>query len=103
MRSSEIQRLVGAVEEIHGPITLYGSNELEEHGTCFTLKGIPATFSVLTLEGTLGHDQFDVQIEGRPPGYYMYNLELCSLDEFLQTVEIFKLPPKSWPGFSERN
>jgi hypothetical protein len=97
MRSSEIQRLISAVEQIHGPITLYGSNELEEHGTCFTLKEIPATFSVLTLEGTLAHNQFDVQIEGQPPGDYVYYLELCSLDRFLQNVALFKLPTKNWP------
>lgn len=97
MRSSEIQRLVSVVEEIHGPITLYGSNQQEEHGTCFTLKGISATFSVLTREGTLDHDQFDIQIEGQPPAYYIYNLKLCSLDKFLQNIEFFKRPSNKWP------
>lgn len=101
MRSFEIQSLVSAVEEIHGAVTLYGSNELEEYGTCFTLKGIPVTFSILTPDGARECGQFDVQIEGQPPGDYMYNMERCSLDEFLQTVEIFKLPPKSWPEFYE--
>jgi len=97
LRSSKIQRLIDAVEQRHGSITLYGSSELEEHGTCFVLQGIPATFSVLTLEETLPLDQFDIQIEGHPPGDYMFNLELCPLAEFLQIIERYKLPIKDWP------
>lgn len=31
----------------------YGTGPREEHGTAFRIKGIPATFSVLTLDGTL--------------------------------------------------
>ena len=97
MRSCEIQRLIDSVEQRYGSITLYGSNELEEHGTCFTLQGIPATFSVLTLEGALPPDRFDIQIEGQPPGYYMFNLKLCSGAQLLQIIERFKLPTEDWP------
>ena len=53
MRSFQIQQLIDAIEKEFGSITLYGSHESEEHGTCFILSEIPATFSVLTLEGEL--------------------------------------------------
>jgi len=97
MRSREIQRLINAVEQVHGSIKLYGSNEQEEEGTCFIIQGIPATFSVLSLEGALPSDRFDIQIEEHPPDRYLYNLELCSIDKFVEIIERFKSPKKDWP------
>ncbi|WP_320177332.1 hypothetical protein [Roseovarius pacificus] len=100
MRSSEIQRLLDAVEFAYGPIALYHSDENEEHGTSFLIEGIPASFSVITLEGSLPPDQFDIQVDSQPPGYYIFNPERpLSLDEFLQTIAIFKLPKEQWPGY----
>ena len=96
MRSSEIQNLIDKVEARFGPIQLYGSSEDEAHGTCFKLENIPATFSVLTLEGTLDPDLFDVQIEGIPPGDYCKRGKL-RLDELLSVIERFRLPEKDWP------
>lgn len=66
MRSRAIQALIDAVEAIHGPVTLYGSDRSEEHGTCFNISGAPATFSVHTQEGSLPPGQYDIQIEGIP-------------------------------------
>ena len=50
MRSPGIQRLIDAVEAAYGSVALYGSDPAEEHGTCFTLAGVPATFSVHTRD-----------------------------------------------------
>lgn len=96
MRSAEIQRLVDAVEERHGPVELYGSSLEEEHGTCFIVDGVPATFSVATLDGTLPPGTFDVQVEGIPPGNYLH-MTTVSSDELLQLIERFGGPPGQWP------
>jgi hypothetical protein len=96
MRSAVIQKLIDAVEAAYGPVTPYGSNPSEEHGTCFKIAGTPATFSVLTLEGTLPPGQFDIQIEGVPPGDYIYTA-VVSLDEFLELVSRFGHSKDEWP------
>ncbi len=97
MRSLEIQKLIDTVENTYGSITLYGSQEIEQHGTCFMLEGISATFSVLTLEGKLPAGKYDIQIEEQPPNHYIYNLEECVLDDFIQIIEHYKKPIMEWP------
>lgn len=96
MRSPEVQRLVDAVEERYGPVELYGSSPEEEHGTCFIVAGVPATFSVITLDGTLPPDTFDVQVEGIPPGDYVYVTTVSSAG-LLRLVERLGGPPDQWP------
>lgn len=96
MRSSEIQRLIASVEAEHGPVTVYGSEPSEEHGTCFTIAGVPATFSVHTQGGTLPPGQYDVQIEGVPPGDYVYTA-VVSLEAFLGLVRRIGEPQDRWP------
>lgn len=96
MRSRDIQTLVDAVEAAYGPIELFASSPEEEHGTCFKLAGIPATFSVLTLEGTLPSGVYDVQIEGIPPGDYLYVAQV-SLSAFLELVSQMRRPQLQWP------
>lgn len=96
MRSLEIQKLIRRVEPLYGPISLYGSSPEEEHGTCFTIKGIPATFSVHTQDGTLPPGQYDVQIEGIPPGDYVYP-EILFADSFLRIIQKFNGPEDEWP------
>jgi hypothetical protein len=96
MRGPEIQRLIDAVEALHGPVTLYGSDPSEEHGTCFEITGAQATFSVHTQEGNLPPDHYDIQIEGVPPGDYVYT-SVVSLDTFLKLVALMKGPETQWP------
>jgi hypothetical protein len=98
-RSRAIQTVIDAVEARWGAVTLYGSNESEQHGTCFMISGIPATFSVHTSEGSLPADQYDIQIEGVPPGDYVFTA-VVSLKEFLVLVGRCAGPDSDWPtGF----
>ncbi len=96
MRSTEIQNLIDAVEGTWGRVELYGSDPTEEHGTAFMISGIPATFSVITLEGTLPPGRYDIQIEGVPPGDYLYTEEV-SLEKFLQLIQRMSGPEDTWP------
>ena len=96
MRSPEIQKLVDTVEAAFGVIELYGSSLLEEHGTAFTIEGIPATFSVITLEDALPSGRYDIQIEGSPPGDYLYAAEV-SLSDFIKLVSQMQRPEVEWP------
>ncbi len=99
MSSPEIQRLVDAVEEAHGQVELYGSSPSEEHGTCFKIARVPATFSVITLEGTLPSGTYDIQIEGSPPGDYLFTAQV-SLEGFLKLVAQMCRSEDEWPGIS---
>lgn len=102
MRSQEIQRLVDAVEARFGPVEPYGSAASEGHGTCFKVAEVPATFSVLTLDGTLPPARYDIQIEGSPPGDYLYADEV-SLAEFLELVARMSGPEEGWPLMSDES
>ncbi|MBR7801721.1 hypothetical protein [Undibacterium fentianense] len=86
MRSHEIQKLIDAVELEYGTIILYGSIAKEEHGTCFMIKDVHATFSVNTNDGELPSGQYDIQIESQPAGDYIYTAAV-SLDSFLGLVK----------------
>ncbi len=97
MRSREIQRLIDAVEAVYGPVILYGSGQSEEHGTCFKIAGIPATVSVHTQDGDLPSGQYDVQIEGVPPGDYIFATVL-SLEALLEQMARLRGPEDAWPG-----
>lgn len=101
MRSEAIRRLAGAVAEIYGAdrVSLYGSSADEEHGTAFTIKGIAATFSVHTREGTLPPDRYDIQIESLPPGEYLYT-DVVTLEQFLHLVKRVAGPFEEWPTSS---
>ena len=99
MRSSEIQRLIDSVDDAHGTIKLYGSVASEEHGTCFTVAGVAATFSVHTQDGSLPSDQYDIQIEGVPPGDYVYTA-IVSLSTFLELMSLVSGPEDQWPIMS---
>ena len=96
MRSAEIQRLIDAVEGLHGPVTLYGSDASEEHGTCFRIPGAPATLSAHTQEGHLSPGLYDCQIEGYPPPSYIYTC-VVSLDALLRLIERMRGPEDEWP------
>jgi hypothetical protein len=98
MQSESIRRLRAAVDGIYGSgaVSLYGSSEDEEHGTAFTLAGIPATFSVYTRDGALADGEYDVQIESVPPGDYLYT-DVVTLERFLELVARVVGPPDQWP------
>ena len=100
MRSRKIQKLIDVVETVYGSVTLYGSDPSEVHGTCFKIPGVRATFSVHTQEGNLPSDQYDIQIEGVPPGDYIYT-SVVSLDTFLKLIERVRGPENQWPLMSE--
>ncbi len=102
MQNREVQKLIDAVEAVHGPVALYGSNLSGEHSTCFKIAGARAMFSVHTQEGNLPSDQYDVQIEGVPPGDYVYT-SVVSLDTCLKRVERMRGPEDQWPRFDEES
>lgn len=77
-------------------VSLLGAHD-EEHGTYFKLTGIPATFSVYTREGTLPAGYFDIQIEGVPPGDYLYT-DVVSGATLLELVNRLRGPESQWPG-----
>ena len=95
MRSRHIQELVDAVEARHGAVQLYGSSPDEVHGTCFIIAGIPATFSVLSLDGKLV-ETYDIQVEGVSPGDYLY-IDEVSLPEFMRLVSRYIENHEKWP------
>jgi hypothetical protein len=95
MHNPKIKNLIEAVLEKYDGFEYYGSSIKEEHGTCFKLQGIKATFSVSTLDGSLV-DSYDVQIEGIPAGDYVYTAEL-TLSKFLQLIVLFEKSEAEWP------
>ena len=95
MHSSQIQKLLNSVVKKYGGFEYYGSSPAEEYGTCFKLQGISATFSVVTNDGEL-KDSYDVQIEGIPPGEYLYTCE-ASLPDFMDILSKYEGPEEEWP------
>jgi len=91
-----MQKLIDAIEKRHGAIELYGSNPDEENGTCFIIESIQATFSVITLNETLPQEAFNLQVEGIPPGDYLFTKPV-SQAELLQLIDQFSQTPSQWP------
>jgi hypothetical protein len=98
MSSPAIERLLFEVRQRYGASALspYGSSSEEVHGTCFIIAGIPATFSVHTQDGELPEGYYDIQIEGIPPGEYVYT-EVVTLETFLELVARVSGPETQWP------
>jgi len=83
-----------------GRVSDYGSSRNELHGYAFKITGIDASFSVITLDGTLPLDQFDIQIESCPPeeaGDYIYT-DKVSLSELMELIPMYETSIDSWPG-----
>ncbi len=95
MHSPQIQKLIDSVSKKYGNIEYYGSSPNEKHGLCFTVQQIEVTFSVSTIDGTL-KDSYSTQIEGTPPGEYLYTSEV-SLQKFIELVSKFTKPENEWP------
>src|SRR5262245_11505610 len=74
----------------------YGSTFEEEHGFGFTIDGIRAVFSAITLDGTLPPDRYDIQVESSPPGDYIYHAQV-GLQELLSLITVFAGPESNWP------
>ena len=99
MHSSRIQELLNAVRARYPKpaFAYYGNSSNEFHGAAFRIEGVPATFSVHTHEGDLPDGMYDVQIEGVPPGDYIYT-QVVSLSEFLSLIDRMSQPSSEWPG-----
>jgi hypothetical protein len=79
-----------------GAIVPYGSSMREEHGVAFRIAGMPATFSAITLDGSMPLDTYDVQIESYPPGEYIHTTQV-SLTELLALIQRYFEPAETWP------
>src|SRR5688572_28621149 len=98
MHSARIAALLSAVRSKFGEqaLSYHGGSWTEVDGVGFTVVGVPATFSVHTHDGTLPDGQYDLQIEGVPPGDYIF-ADVVSLDALLALVERMSKPPSEWP------
>jgi len=98
MTSKSISILLEKIKTIYGETKIqpYGTSPNEEHGTGFRIENVPATFSLLTLDGTLPDGKYDIQIESYPPGDYVYT-DKVDLNEFLSLVEKICGPESEWP------
>jgi hypothetical protein len=98
MTSSAIETVLSRFRATYGAdaIALYGALPDEEHGTCFTVHGIPATFSVHTQDGGLHDGRYDVQIESQPPGDYVFTA-IVALDRLLELATLVSGPRDLWP------
>ncbi len=65
MRSDAIETLMGRFRDAYGKdaLSLYGATPDEEHGTCFTIRGVAASFSVHTQDGALQAGRYDRLME----------------------------------------
>lgn len=93
--SSLLQRLFDIYGEAR--ITPYGVGSFVDRTINFRIVGVPATFSVLVgPEYDLKACEYDVQIEGRPPGDYVF-ADVVTLDGVLELVRRVCGPPDGWP------
>lgn len=67
------------------------------HSICFMLDDIPATFSVITIDGTLPLNVYSIQIENNPPGEYIYNDDEISLDDLIELIKRYTPNMDDWP------
>ena len=95
MHDPQIEKLLDSVTKKYGGFEYYGSSTAEEHGTCFKLQGILATFSIHTQDSALKYT-YDVQIEGIPPGEYIYTCEASLLD-LMELISKFEQSEEKWP------
>jgi hypothetical protein len=97
MADISTKNLVAALERAYpGAIVPYGSSMREEHGVAFRIAAVPATFSAITLDGSMSLDTYDVQIESYPPGEYIYTAQV-SLAELLALIQRHFEPAETWP------
>jgi len=87
MADPSVQMLLTALQDQYGERILPYGGDFHEgaHGIGFRLDGVAATFSAITLDGSLPFGRFDVQIESYPPGEYVWADEY-ELSEFLRVV-----------------
>jgi hypothetical protein len=98
VHSDSIKAVLSAVRDKYGigAISYFASDWREVHGICFKVAGIPATVSVHTQDGTLREGLYDVQIEGVPPGDYIY-IAVLELSDLLSLIDQLTEPESKWP------
>lgn len=98
MQDHSVQNLLALLDRHYSDrVKPYGSSGEEEHGLGFTIDGIPATFSAITLDASLPLNRYDVQVESVSPGEYLYTAQI-SLEEFHILIELFAGPADQWPS-----
>jgi hypothetical protein len=98
-KTEEIEELLAGVREA------YGAHALEPYGDWddpqsagFKIRGIPATFSVLS-EDRLPDRHYNIQIESYPPQdlSYLYHARAISLWRLLELIGLISGPKENWP------
>ena len=99
MHGVAIDALLSAVREKYGAasVTYYGSGPDERDGVGFRIEGIPATFSALEVVAAESGPLYDVQVEGVPPGNYLF-MAVVGTAEFLELIDRFRAPEHDWPA-----
>ena len=98
-KTEEIAELLDAVRKEFGPDSIEPYGDYGDPLTVgFRIRGIPATFSVIT-DQHLREQHYDVQIESYPPQDmdYLYRDRAISLWAFLDLVKQMRGPTTTWP------
>jgi hypothetical protein len=98
MKISSVESVIRAFRAKYGRDALvpYADSDEDPYGTSFMIKDVPATFSVLTKDGTLPEGQYDFQIESHPAGDYLFT-NIVSLEELLLLADLMAGLPEQWP------
>jgi len=98
MKISSVENVIRAFRARYGRDALvpYADSDDDAYGTSFMINDVPATFSVLTQDGTLPEGQYDIQIESYPPGDYLFT-NIVSLEELLRLADLMAGPQEQWP------
>ena len=98
MKISSIESVIRAFRAKFGQDALvpYADSDEDPYGAGFMINDVPATFSVITQDGTLPEGQYDVQIESYPPGDYVFT-NIVSLEELLRLADLIAGPREQWP------
>lgn len=94
-----INELLTALRARFGEDALIPYGEVSwDHAVGFRIRGVDATFSVLTEHSPEG--VFDIQIEGIPLGEYVY-CDDATVDQLVELAVIFSGPRKQWPNWTD--
>ena len=83
MLDKSITNLLNALYIEYGEENIRRYNPDNDHGICILINEIPATFSIITFEGSLALNFYSIQIEDNPLGEYIYIDDSISLNDLL--------------------